>query len=76
MYYNQTIQVYDPTLTTNRGSCNVTLVDPFNSLIAIDAQPAGTSPNDVIVHDGLAGAQPVSLFGVPYHQSNATTGTW
>jgi hypothetical protein len=57
VYYNQTIQVYDPTLTTNRGSCNVTLVDPFNSLIAIDALPAGTSPNDVIVHDGLAGSR-------------------
>jgi hypothetical protein len=76
VYYNQTIEVYDPTLTTNRGSCNVTLVDPFNSLIGIDALPTGTSPNDLIVHDGLTGAQPVSLFGVPYHQSNATTGTW
>jgi hypothetical protein len=68
--------VYDPTLTTNRGSANVLLVDPFNSLIQVDALPAGTSANDVIVHDGLTGAQPVSLFGVLYHQSNATTGTW
>ena len=32
--------------------------------------------NDLIVHDGLSGASPVSLFGVPYHQNNATTGTW
>ena len=38
--------------------------------------PAGTTANDVIVHDGLTGAQPVSLFGMLYHQSNATTGTW
>ena len=75
-YYNQTVQVYDPTLTTNRGSANVLLVDPFNSLIQVDALPAGTSANDVIVHDGLTGAQPVSLFGILYHQSNATTGTW
>jgi hypothetical protein len=76
VYYNQTIQVYDPTLTTNRGSCNVTAVDPFGSTITVDAVPGGTSANDVIVHDGLSGAQPVSLFGILYHQSNATTGTW
>jgi hypothetical protein len=75
-YYNQTVQVYDPTLTTNRGSANVLLVDPFNSLIQVDSLPTGTSVNDLIVHDGLTGAQPVSLFGVLYHQTNATTGTW
>ena len=67
-YYNQTVQVYDPTLTTNRGSANVLLVDPFNSLIKVDALPSGTIANDVIVHDGLTGAQPVSLFGILYHQ--------
>ncbi len=75
-YYNQGIQVYDPTLTTNRGACNVTLVDPFNKFIQVDSVPTGTSPNDLIVHAGLTGPQPTSLFGVPYHQSNATTGTW
>jgi hypothetical protein len=76
VYYNQTIQVYDTTLTTNRGSCNVTSVDPFGSTITVDTVPAGTVATDVIVHDGLTGPQPVSLFGVPYQQSNATTGTW
>jgi hypothetical protein len=75
-YYNQTVEVYDPTLTTNRGSANVLLVDPFNSLIQVDALPSGTTANDVVVHDGLTGAQPNSLFGILYHQSNATTGTW
>jgi hypothetical protein len=75
-YYNQTVQVYDPTLTTNRGSANVLLVDPFNSLIQVDSLPAGTSVNDLIVHDGLTGAQPTSLFGILYHQTNATTETW
>ena len=75
-YYNQTVQVYDPTITTNRGSANVLLVDPFNSLLQVDSLPTGTSVNDVIVHDGLTGAQPTSLFGILYHQTNATTGTW
>lgn len=76
VYYNQTIQVYDPTLTTNRGSCNITAVDPFGATITVDSVPSGTSANDLIVHDGLTGAQPVSLFGILYHQTNATTGTW
>jgi hypothetical protein len=48
--YNQTVQVYDPTLTTNFGSANVLLVDPFNSLIQVDSLPTGTAVNDVIVH--------------------------
>ena len=80
-YYNQTIQFYDPTLTTNRNvaanvTTNILLVDPFNKFIQIDNLPTGVSVGDAVVHDGLTGAQPVSLFGVPYHQSNATTGTW
>ena len=36
----------------------------------------GLTNGDVIVHDGLAGASPVSLFGIKYHQNNTTTGTW
>jgi hypothetical protein len=83
VYVGQTIQIYDPTLTTNRNvAANVVTTvlqaDPISSTqtIVVDNVPAGTSANDVIVHDGLSGAQPVSLYGVPYHQNNATTGTW
>ncbi len=80
-YYNQTIQFYDPTLTNNFNvntstTTNILLVDTFNKFIQIDNLPTGVTAGDLIVHDGLTGAQPVSLFGVPYHQSNATTGTW
>ena len=78
VYVGQTIQVYDTTLTTNRGSCNVTAADPISTTqtITVDALPAGTVATDVIVHDGLSGASPTSLFGIKYHQINATTGTW
>jgi hypothetical protein len=83
VYVGQTIQIYDPTLTTNRNvAANVVTTvlqaDPISSTqtIVVDNVPSGTSANDVIVHDGLSGAQPVSLYGVPYHQNNATTGTW
>src|SRR5437899_12169296 len=57
---------------------SVTAADPISAAqtITVDNVPAGTVAGDVIVHDGLAGAQPVSLFGIKYHQNNATTGTW
>src|SRR6266566_4041096 len=78
VYVGQTIQVYDTTLTTNRGTANVTAADPISptQTITVDVLPGGTVATDVIVHDGLSGASPVSLFGIKYHQNNATTGTW
>ncbi len=83
VYVGQTIQVYDPTLTTNRNVAasvvsSVTAADPISATqtITVDNVPASTAVNDVIVHDGLTGASPVSLFGIKYHQNNATTGTW
>jgi hypothetical protein len=78
VYPGQTIQVYDATLTTNRGTANVVSADPISATqtIVVDANPGGLTAGDVIVHDGLSGASPVSLFGIKYHQNNATTGTW
>ena len=78
VYVGQTIQIYDTTITTNRGSCNVVAADPISTTqtITVDSLPAGTIATDVIVHDGLSGAQPTSLFGIKYQQNNATTGTW
>jgi len=83
VYVGQTIQIYDTTLTTNRNVAagvvtTVTAADPISSTqtITVDNVPAGTVATDVIVHDGLSGASPVSLFGIKYHQNNATTGTW
>ena len=78
VYPGQTIQVYDSTLTTNRGTANVVAADPISATqtITVDVNPGGLANGDVIVHDGLSGANPVSLFGLKYHQNNATTGTW
>ncbi|MGO9642025.1 MAG: hypothetical protein ACLP1Y_12060 [Candidatus Acidiferrales bacterium] len=82
VYVGQTIQIYDPTLTTNRNTSagvttTVLAADPLNAqTITVDNVPTNTAANDVIVHDGLSGSQPVSLFGLKYHQNNATTGTW
>jgi hypothetical protein len=82
VYPGQTIQIYDTTLTTNRNvaasvTTTVLSADPVTTqTITVDNVPTGTVATDVIVHDGLTGAQPVSLFGIKYHQNNATTGTW
>ena len=79
VYPGQTIQVYDPTLTTLRTPvANVISADPISATqtIVVDSNPGGLTAGDVIVHDGLSGASPVSLFGIKYHQNNATTGTW
>jgi hypothetical protein len=82
VYPGQTIQIYDTTLTTNRNvaagvTTSVLSADPITTqTITVDNVPSGTVATDVIVHDGLTGAQPVSLFGIKYHQNNATTGTW
>jgi len=82
VYPGQTIQIYDTTLTTNRNiaasvTTTVLSADPITTqTITVDNVPTGTVATDVIVHDGLSGAQPVSLYGIKYHQNNATTGTW
>src|SRR5690348_3871720 len=41
VYVGQTVQVYDTTLTTNRGTCNVTAADPISptQTITVDANP-------------------------------------
>src|SRR5260370_16163073 len=61
-----------------RGTWNVVAAAPISptQTITVDVLPGGRVATDVIVPDGLSGAQPVSLFGIKYHQNNATTGTW
>ena len=83
MYFNEPIQFYDSTLTYNRniiagtGDSNITNTPNTNTnTFTVDQVPAGTIVGDVIVHSGLAGANPTSLFGLRYHQNNATTGIW
>jgi hypothetical protein len=80
VYDNQTVQVYDTTLTINRGSFRVGSHDQvIGQTITADPTtplPGGTIAGDVLVYAGLAGAQPAGMLGLKYHQNNATTGTW
>src|SRR5256884_2845697 len=48
VYVGQTIQVYDSTLTTNRGTANVTAADPISptQTITVDVNPAGLTRSE------------------------------
>ena len=77
MRYGQTVQIFDTTLATNRGKGSISFWDKENKVIHITPQVAGVVAGDKIVVDGIS--DPTALpgfFGVPYHHSNASTGTW
>jgi hypothetical protein len=75
--FGQTVQIFDTTLATNRGSGTITLYDVENKTINITPQIAAVIAGDKIVTAGISSpASLPALFGVPYHHSNASTGTW
>ena len=77
MRYGQTVQVFDTTLATNRGSGEITQWDVENKTISVTPAVAGAVATDLIVTSGIATPTALpALFGVPYHHSNASTGTW
>lgn len=75
--FGQTIQVFDTTLATLRGSGVITQWDVPNKSIQVTPAISGATNTDVLVVQGIG--SPTSLpaiYGVPYHHSNASTGTW
>jgi len=75
--YDQVVQVFDSTLATNRGKGVITKWDVENKTIDVTPAITGAQTGDLLVTDGISA--PTSLpgiFGVPYHHSNAATGTW
>lgn len=75
--YGQTVQVFDATLATLRGSGVITKWDVANKIIEVTPNVAGAIATDVLVVNGIS--SPTSLpaiYGVPYHHSNASTGSW
>ena len=74
----QRVLVYDSALAAPRSATPAKIIgyDIVNKKIQLDATVALIAPGDVILPEGLSGANPVGLFGVPYHVSNATTGQW
>ena len=77
MRYGQTVQVYDATLATLRGSALITQWDVENKTVSLTPQIAGVIGTDLIVTNGISAPTSLpALYGVPYHHSNASTGTW
>lgn len=73
----QIVQVFDTTLATLRGSGRVTGVDVNAKTVTVEPAIAGAVATDKLVVQGInAPAALPALFGVAYHHSSATTGTW
>jgi hypothetical protein len=77
MRYGQTVQIFNAALTVNRGAGVITQWDVENKTISITPQIAGVLATDKIVTNGITAPLALpALYGVPYHHSNASTGTW
>ena len=78
MRKGQRVLVYDSTLSAARNATAVKIIgyDLVNKRVQLEAAVAGVVPGDFILPEGLVGANPVGLFGVPYHVSNSTVGAW
>lgn len=75
--FGQTVQVFDTTLATNRGSGTITSWDVENKTISVTPAIAGATGTDKLVTAGIDSPTALpALYGVPYHHSNASTGTW
>ena len=74
----QIVQVFSADLLTNRGKGEILLWDVENKSIQVDSSGiAGAIATDVLITDGLTDPAALpALFGVPYHHSNSSVGTW
>lgn len=76
--YGQKVSIYNAARTTNRtpgGPVKITALDLQNSTFTTSAV-SGVIATDVVLPEGLTGSTPVGLYGVPYHVSNSTSGSW
>jgi len=74
----QRILIYDSALAAAKTPAPVKIIgyDLVNKRIILESTVAAIAPTDVVLPEGLAGANPVGLFGVPYHVQNSTVGNW
>src|ERR1035437_4177505 len=75
--YDQVVQVYDSTLATFRGKGVITQWDVENKQIQVTPAVPAAAATDVLIVDGISNPTALpGLYGVPYHHSNASTGSW
>ncbi len=78
LYPNQIYDVYDTTLATKRsgGPYRVVSIDHEAGTAVISGAVSSNANTDVWVPAGMTGANPIGLYGIPYHHNGATSGTW
>lgn len=75
------VAICDSGFTTVRGTQTVLgPIDDINGKITLDGTPGGTISTDVLLVEGstvsTGNITSTSLFGIPYHQNDAQSGTW
>ena len=78
MRFGQRVSVYNAARTVNKtpgGPVKISALDLANKTFTIPAT-VGIAAGDVILPEGLTGTTPVGLYGVPYHVSASTSGSW
>lgn len=74
---SQFVQVYNAALTTLRGVGQITTWDVEGQSVQVTPNIAGAIATDVLVTNGISSPTSLpALFGVQYHDSSASTGTW
>ena len=77
MRYGQQVQVYDSTLATLRGTGTISFWDVENKIVKVTPAIASSAATDLLVTAGVSSPSSITaLLGVPYHHSNASTGSW
>lgn len=77
--FGQPLNVYSSTLATNRtlgSEKKVVFYDSVNKQVRIPTGTPGITSGDKLVVSGVSATPPTSIYGVPYHQNGASTGTW
>lgn len=75
--FDQVVQVYDSTLATFRGKGVITFYDVAGKSISVTPAITNSQTGDLLVTDGISSPNSLpALYGVPYHHSAASTGTW
>lgn len=73
----QFVQVYNAALTVLRGVGQITQWDVEGQTVQVTPNIAGAIATDVLVTTGISSPTSLpALFGVQYHDSSASTGTW
>lgn len=77
MRQQQVVQVYDSSLTTLKGVGTITQWDVENKTVEVTPAIPGATSGDRIVTNGISAPTSLpGLYGVPYHDSNSSSGQW